>query len=238
MNRRDLERVVEVHGPQAVVERLREYLTEARRARIEAVLAARLASLEVAIEAPYDPHNAAAVVRSAEAFGARAVHVIAASERVLRAPGTTRGTHRWIATTPWRELEPFVADLRRRGMVLAGARVDAEMTLEQVPVDRPLCLIFGNEHEGLSPAAQAACELEYRIPIHGFAESFNVSVAAALSLYSISARRRAWLGRDGDLEPDDLARERARFYLRSVDGRVAQVLFPLPRAHDVLAATE
>lgn len=225
MKRREIEQIVAEHGPAAVVERLDEYLTDARRARIDAVLAARLASVEVAMEAPYDPNNASAVVRSVEAFGLCTIHVIAASKRVLETPGTTRGTHRWISTTAWSRLEPFVAQQRERGVVLIGARVDAELTLEQVPVDRPLCLVFGNEHEGLSAAALAACELHYRIPIHGFAESFNVSVAAALSLYAIAPRRRAWLGRAGDLDPDALARERARCYLRSVDARLARHLF-------------
>jgi tRNA (guanosine-2'-O-)-methyltransferase len=40
------------------------------------VLRARVASLQLALEAPHDPGNAAAVVRTAEALGAGGVHVI------------------------------------------------------------------------------------------------------------------------------------------------------------------
>src|SRR5262245_18725995 len=98
MTRRDFAPLAQRHGASAMVERMRPFVTEARQARIEAVLAARLCSVEVAIENPYDPHNAAAVVRSAEALGVWSVHVIAPSNRILRAGGTTTGTHNWIDT--------------------------------------------------------------------------------------------------------------------------------------------
>lgn len=216
------------YGAAAMIEAMRPYLTEPRRERIEAVLRGRLRGLEVAIEQPYDPHNAAAVVRSAEALGAWTVHVIAASERILRAPGTTTGTHNWIDTRHHRGLDEFLLIQREAGMLLAGACVDATHMLDELPVDRPICLLFGNEHAGLSAAAQAACEVRFRIPIYGFAESYNLSVAAALSLYATSSRIRARLGADGDLDDATRELERARYYLRSIDERHARALFPTP----------
>jgi tRNA (guanosine-2'-O-)-methyltransferase len=230
LRRSEFEVLAAHYGPGAMIAALHPFVTEARRERIETVVRGRLRALEVAIEQPYDPHNAAAVVRSSEALGAWTVHVIAASERILRAPGTTMGTHHWVETRHHRNLDEFLAEQRETGMVLAGACVDATHMLDQLPIDRPICLLFGNEHAGLSAAAQAACELRFRIPIYGFAESYNMSVAAALSLYATSSRMRARLGADGDL--DDAAREleRARYYYRSVDERHARALFPAPAA--------
>lgn len=239
MNRRSFEALAAHHGVEAIVEGLRPFVSEPRQQRIDAVLRGRLRSLEVAVEHPYDPHNAAAVVRSAEALGAWAVHVIAASEGILRARGTTTGTHHWIETRHYRKrdghdrecadgLADFFAVQREAGMLVAGACVDAEHMLEDLPIDRPICLLFGNEHAGLSAAAQAACDLRFRIPIHGFAESYNLSVAAALSLYATSSRRRAWLGAEGDLDDAERELERARCYFRTVDPRHAQLLFPMP----------
>ncbi len=228
MQRSEQDRYLDTHGPALLVERLSTYLTDTRRAKIEAVLAARLSSVEVALESPYDPRNASAVVRSAEAFGVGSVHVIAASRKVLETRGTTRGTHQWIHTRNFKAIDEFVAFARARGVLLAGACPGAPLQLEQLPVEQPICLVFGNEHEGLAPALQDACELRFGIHIHGFAESFNVSVAAAISLYSLTSRRRAWLGRAGDLSDVALARERARFYLRSVDDRLIRGLFPFP----------
>ena len=97
-SRTRLRAVVERVGPARVGEAPEPFVTERRRARIETVLSARVPEVEVAIEEPSDPHNAAAVVRSAEALGAGAVHVIAAHERVLRVRKTTAGTFHWIAT--------------------------------------------------------------------------------------------------------------------------------------------
>jgi tRNA (guanosine-2'-O-)-methyltransferase len=230
VNRRAFELLAAHHGAAAMIEALRPFVSEQRQRRIDEVVGARLRSVEVAIEHPYDPHNAAAVVRSAEALGAWAVHVIAASERILRAPGTTKGTHHWIDTRHHRTLDGFLAVQREAGMVVAGACVDATHMLEELPIDRPICLLFGNEHAGLSAEAQAACDLRFRVPIYGFAESYNLSVAAAISLYATTTRRRAWLGADGDLDEAGRELERARCHYRSVDERHAQALFPLPSA--------
>jgi tRNA (guanosine-2'-O-)-methyltransferase len=230
MQRDELETVIDLQGSSAVVERLHQYLSPTRRERIEAVVAARLEGVEVALESPYDPRNASAVVRSAEAFGIRTVHVIAASRKVLETRGTTRGTHYWVHTRNWRAIDEFVVGIRERGLLLAGACPGASTTLEDLPLGRPICLVFGNEHDGLAEPLQAACDLRFGIAIHGFAESFNVSVAAAISLYSLTSRWRASLGRAGNLAPDELARERARCYLRSVDDRLIRGLFPAPAA--------
>jgi tRNA (guanosine-2'-O-)-methyltransferase len=232
MTRDAFERLAQHYGAATMVERLRPFVSERRQARIEAVLSARLRSVEVAIENPYDPHNAAAVVRSAEALGVWAVHVIAASTGILRAEGTTTGTHNWIETRHHAGTEDFLAEFSQRadGMLLAGACVDATHMLDELPIDAPICLLFGNEHAGLSAAAQTACALRFRIPIYGFAESYNLSVAAALSLYSQTTRRRGDLGgsgRLGDLDDETAALERARWYLRSIDERHARLLFPL-----------
>lgn len=228
MQRSEQDRYLDAQGPATLVERLTPYLSETRRAKIEEVLAARLSSIEVALESPYDPRNASAVVRSAEAFGVGSVHVIAASRKVLETRGTTRGTHQWIHTRNFRAIDEFVEFARTRGVLLAGACPGAPMQLEALPLEQPICLVFGNEHDGLDPLLRDACELRFGIHIHGFAESFNVSVAAAISLYSLTSRRRALLGRAGDLSDEALARERARCYLRSVDDRLIRGLFPFP----------
>jgi tRNA (guanosine-2'-O-)-methyltransferase len=226
VNRAQFESLARRHGVATIIETLRPYVSERRQQRIEEVLDARLRSVEVAIENPYDPHNAAAVVRSAEALGAWSVHVIAASQKILRAGGTTMGTHNWIETHHHAALESFLAATQARGVSLAGACVEATHMLDELPSDRPICLLFGNEHAGLSAAAREACSLRFRIPIYGFAESYNMSVAAALSLYSLTGRRRATLGRLGDLDPETRELERALWYYRSVDHRHAQTLFP------------
>ena len=74
VNRSQLEQLLDRHGPRRVIEAVGDYVTPARRERIESVLAGRLSSIHVAMEAPSDPHNAAAVVRTpADFYTVRAV---------------------------------------------------------------------------------------------------------------------------------------------------------------------
>lgn len=209
-------------GAEAVVARLAPYLTPARRARIEAVLRARVASLQIAIEDPQDPHNAAAVVRTAEALGAGAVHVIGGRASGLLSRKVTRGTFYWADIRHHAGWDDFYADLPA-GMQLAGACVDAgTVELAAVPVDRPLCLLFGNEQSGLSARARAACDLHFRIPMTGMAESLNLSVAAGIAMYALIERRRALLAGPGDLPEQELAGQRARWYAKAIDPRLVR----------------
>jgi tRNA (guanosine-2'-O-)-methyltransferase len=216
----ELDAIIERLGPEAIARTLDPYLTEPRKARIEQVLAGRLESVRVAVEHPEDPHNAAAVVRSAEALGAMHVHVVDAPSGALHAPGTTQGAYVWLHTHHHGTLDELVAEVRAGGLALAGARMDGELSVHELPADRPLCLLFGNEGTGLSPAARRACDYAFRIPMVGMSESLNLSVSAALALYTVARARRAFLGRAGDLEGARLAYERARYYARSVDRRL------------------
>ena len=62
--------------------------------------------------------------------------------------------------------------------------------LEVLPLDRPIALVFGNEKAGVSPGTRALCDGAYTIPMAGFSQSLNISVAAAVSLYSVCRRVR------------------------------------------------
>ncbi|MBL9102231.1 MAG: RNA methyltransferase [Myxococcales bacterium] len=214
-------------GSEAVIDRLAPHLTEARRSRIDAVLRARVGSLCVALEDPHDPGNAAAVQRTIEALGGGDVHVIGLASARLRSRRITRGTFYWSDTRVHADWDGLRAALPA-GMRLAGACVDGAEDLEHVPVDRPLCLVFGNEQAGLTPRGRAACDLLFRIPMHGMAESLNLSVAAGIALHSLLARRRAALGAAGDLSGEQLAFLRARWYAKAVDPRLVRAALGLP----------
>jgi tRNA (guanosine-2'-O-)-methyltransferase len=214
--------VIETRGAEDVAARLAPFLTEARRARIEAVLRARVTSLQIAIEDPQDPHNAAAVVRTAEALGAGAVHVIGGRASGLLSRRVTRGTFYWADIRHHADWDDFRADLPV-GMQLAGACVEpGTVELAAVPADRPLCLLFGNEQAGLSARARAACTLHFRIPMTGMAESLNLSVAAGIAMYALIERRRALLRGSGDLPDRELAGQRARWYAKAIDPRLVR----------------
>jgi tRNA (guanosine-2'-O-)-methyltransferase len=218
-----IERLIDTHGPDVICRVLEPMLTAERIARIDAVLAARLASVATVVEDTYDPHNAAATIRTTEALGLQDLHVIEPHLRFSATKGVTRGAHRWIDLHRWPAAESAVAHLRESGFRVYATAPDATVSVEDVDVSGPLAILFGNEHEGLSPAAIAACDASITVPMFGFTESYNLSVTVGLAMSRLAMRRRAHLGRTGDLDPARYARLRARWFALRIRGVVGVV---------------
>lgn len=202
-------------APSEVIALTRPYLTEARIEKIERVLAERTDQLVVAVEAPSDPHNAAAIVRTAEALGVLGVHVVAAEGRALHRQATTQGAFRWVDTQHHDTLAQLLGEVRQRGMRLYGAAMDGTVPLSRIPADEPQCILLGNETRGLSADARAACDALFHVPMVGMSESLNLSVTAAITMHTL-LNRRAHRG----LPPATAEAWRARYYARSLDPRL------------------
>lgn len=54
----------------------------------------------------------------------------------------------------------------------------------------PVCLIFGNEHEGVSPALIEACDTHVRIPMLGLKHSLNVATAGGIAIFELLRKYR------------------------------------------------
>jgi tRNA (guanosine-2'-O-)-methyltransferase len=207
-----------------VVETLREFVSETRQARIEAVLAARLAGLTVVIENLHDPHNGAAALRSVEGFGLCELHVVEAAERFQFSSKVTQGCEKWVEIVRHPTFAACAAALHARGFLLYAALPPSvgapTVDVAAIDVSRQVALVFGNEHAGLTPEAAAMCDGRFSIPMTGMTGSFNLSVSVALSVYDGARRRRAALG-GGDLDEAQRAALRARWYQLSVDAAEA-----------------
>ncbi len=147
----------------------------------------------VVVEGVEKPGNLGAILRSADGAGVDAV--IAASPRTdLANPNVIRasaGTYFAVplAAAPTGEV---IAWLRERRIRVIAARVDAERVYSEADLTGPLAIVLGSEAEGLTDAWQAA-DIEpadaVRLPMHGIADSLNVSVAAAVLLYEARRQR-------------------------------------------------
>src|SRR5690349_12703980 len=177
-----IERLIDRYGPEAVIRALEPMLTPERIARIHAVLAARLGSVVAAVEDTYDPHNAAATIRTSEALGLQELHVIEPGERFSAVKGVTRGSHRWLELHRYPNAEQAVAALHARGFRVYATLPDAQHSIEDVDIATPLAVIFGNEHDGVSQRAIDACDGRLGVPMFGFTESYNLSVTVGLAM--------------------------------------------------------
>mgnify|MGYP001240918268 CR=1 FL=1 len=139
-------------------------------------------------------------MRSAEAFGVDDVHLITNSFRP--APGAARGTERWVQIRRHDTTSGCLESLKEQGFRIFVCDLDEDAYApETVPVDAPVALVFGSELQGVSRDARELADGVVQVPMRGFAESLNVSVAAALTLRPVCARRRALVG-EGDLTVD------------------------------------
>ncbi len=213
-----VDRLIAEHGCEAVTEAMRPLLSDERIERIERVLDARLSGLTAVIENLHDPHNGAAALRSLEAVGLTDLHVIENIDEFKFSPAVTIGCEKWMNVVRYRDFSACENTLRGRGFRLYATYPEADDDLDSIPVDRPVAIVFGNEHAGLTASTMAACDGRVAIPMHGFSQSLNLSVSVALAMHRLAARRRRALGRLGDLDDQKRARLRARWYALGVRG--------------------
>ena len=142
-----------------------------------------------------DPGNAGTVIRTADAAGADAV-VLAGTSVDAYNPKTVRATvgslfHLPLAVEP----DPLAAvtAAREAGLTVLAADGGGELDLDAADdvLAGPTAWLFGNEARGLPSELAAAADHRVRIPIHGRAESLNLSTAAAVCLYASARAQRA-----------------------------------------------
>lgn len=205
--RQDLAQWVDAHA-------LAAELTPRRRQRVLDVALRRLGSITVVLENVADPHNASAIMRTAEGLGLASIHVVEQPNKWEKNAAIAKGAQRWIDVVKHQGLARCLGDLSAAGYQLFAADVgDGCVPVHDIDVTRPVALVFGSEHDGLSRRAVALTDQRFTVPMFGMVESFNVSVSAALALYDVSSRRRAHIHEEGDLEGAAL-HERADVYIR------------------------
>ncbi len=200
-----------------IVEALDPLLTAARRLRIDQVIAQRSRAVVPVLDGLIDPHNVAAVLRSADAFGVQEVHLATGAESFVASNRIAQGTERWVDVIAHRSAHGAVGALHERGYKVYVAAMDGSLRPEDLASIPRVAIVFGNEHSGVSPELAALADGACTIPMRGFVQSLNVSVAAAITLAA------AMRGRPGDLDETQRQLLRARYLLASV-----------PRAHEIL----
>jgi len=202
-----------------IIAALDPFVSDARKARIEEVLAQRLSGLTVVLQNLHDPHNGAAALRSVEGFGLTTLHVVEETEPFKFSSKVSQGCEKWVDIRRHADFASCARALHDEGFALHAALPPAPdvVPVDALDVGRKTALVFGNEHAGLTPDAVAACDGAFTVPMQGFTASFNLSVSVALGVFACSHKRRAGLGGRGDLDAATIVQMRARWYRLSVD---------------------
>lgn len=142
------------------------------------------AGLIVALDRVQDPGNLGTILRTADAMGAVGV-LLGEGCADPYAPKPLRAAMGSIYHLPvWQgNLETEIVRLREQGYVCVCGHLKGGETLP-APGERCV-LVIGNEGNGVCDAVAAQCH-RYRLPMYGFAESLNASVAAGILIYELA----------------------------------------------------
>jgi len=166
-----------------------QYLTPERRELLESVVQMRTRRVTVVLEDIFRSHNAGAVLRSCDCFGVQDVHIIENRNTWNHHPDIEQGSSKWLTIKRYNEKPQNTTDcllsLRKKGYFIAATTPRSNQSIEDIPVDKPVALVFGTEMKGISDKVIDMADMTCRIPMFGFTESFNISVAAAVSLHSL-----------------------------------------------------
>lgn len=149
-------------------------------------------ALVVVLDHITDPHNAGAILRSAECAGADLV--VLPERRSVGINATVRkaaaGATAYLPVARVANLAQELRRLKKAGLWVAGAAVGAgAVPYTQADFVRDLVIVIGAEGDGISQIVRAECDFLVEIPLAGRIGSLNASVAAAVLLFEARRQR-------------------------------------------------
>ncbi len=195
---------------------LQQFLTEERLQKINHFAAASSDFVLPVIEDVYQFRNAAAIVRSVEACGFHKI-VAMESENVFN-PNlrVTKGAETWVEVQRLPHTLETLQNIRKQGYKIVAVSPEKNATsLPDFKITGPVALVFGTEKEGVTPEMLNFADETVAIPMYGFTESFNVSVAAAICMYELK-QKLIRSGLDYLLSDDKLWEMKVRWAVNSI----------------------
>ncbi|KAA8495652.1 tRNA (guanosine(18)-2'-O)-methyltransferase [Porphyridium purpureum] len=221
-------------------------LTESRANSMLHALQERTHHVALVLEHINILHNLAATLRTSDAAGIQDVHAVharrdstvslldaLASEHSAQA--VSKGCHKWLSIHEYSSTAACVAQLHAQGYkVLVSSLNPQAVSLDDIDYsDQKVALVFGNEVQGVTEEMLQLADGYFTIPMRGFVESMNVSVAVAISIYDAYKRAKQSVPRERFF----LTPEKKRAVLKSwltqdrkslVNGKVMR---PIPKGH-------
>lgn len=149
--------------------------------------------LVLVLDGVTDPHNLGACLRVADGAGAHAVvapkdHAVGLNATVAKVASGAAETVPYLMVT---NLARSLKELKEMDVWVVGTSDQAEKSIYDIDLNRPLALVLGAEGDGMRQLTAKTCDELVRIPMLGSVESLNVSVAAGVCLYEAMRQRQA-----------------------------------------------
>lgn len=149
-------------------------------------------NLVVVLDQITDPHNVGAILRTACAFGADAL--LTTARHSPRETGvmakSASGALDLVPLIEVRNLGNALETLKERGLTVIGFDSEAETQLAPRQDSGPMAIVLGAEGKGLRQRTRELCDEMVRLDMPGPIKSLNVSNAAAIALFAVTAGRK------------------------------------------------
>lgn len=176
------------------VEHLRNFVTDEKNALFDRLIDLRTDYVTLVLEDLYQSHNQSAVMRSADCYGIQDVHLIENRNAYDSTSTVSQGARQWLTLHRHRKADnntpETIARLKSDGYrIVATTPHTNDVLVDEVDLERgKMAFFFGTELTGLSDDVISEADEFVKIPMYGFTESLNVSVCAAIVMYSITRR--------------------------------------------------
>jgi len=173
-----------------------QYITDHKKQFIEKVLSERTRHVTLVLEDIYQSQNASAVVRTCECLGLQDIHIIEEDSKYSVNKRVLKGANKWIDLYRYKmksfnNTEICFRKLREQGyQILVTDPSPDGVSINEIAVDKKVAVVMGNELKGTSNYALDHADQKIFIPMHGFTESFNISVSAAICLNTLLTKLR------------------------------------------------
>jgi tRNA (guanosine-2'-O-)-methyltransferase len=169
-------------------------MTPERELRLRHVLDKRQNDLTVVLENVFDPHNISAVMRTCDAVGIQDIHVL--NTKISRhkkwGARSSSSASRWLSVHQHADAAVCFNELRKKfPLILTTHLSSSAISLYDIDFSKPVALVFGNEHDGVSEEIRQFADGNFVIPQVGMIRSLNISVACAVSLYEAFRQKQA-----------------------------------------------
>ena len=176
---------------------LESFVTDNRKALFKKILEDRTRHFTVAIEDIFQSHNASAVVRSCDIFGIQDLHVIENKYEFINSRHVAKGAQKWLNFCNYRNPEvnntlACIDSLKSDGyQIIATTPHNESCYLQDFDITKKSAFFFGVEKAGLSNHVMDNADGFLKVPMVGFTESLNISVAAAIILQNLTEKLKS-----------------------------------------------
>ena len=173
-------------------------MIERRRKLIEGYHENKIKDVELLADNVWDPHNVAALSRTADGFGISKINLYYTYNKFpdFESAGkkSSASATKWTKFERISNLDEFVSAKRKEGFVFVGADFSEKSEdLRSFNFPEKCIVVFGSESKGLSSEIRKVCDRFIFIPMVGMVESYNISVSAGIIMYEIFKQKGAGL---------------------------------------------